>query len=85
MENPELTVKAGNALQALADGLEADGYSLTTSVDSEGIVNARIEASEDACNDCLVPQPVFETMIHRLLQQNDIGHAAIEVVYPESA
>lgn len=51
------------ALKQFRDMLATDGYLLNWSaVDNDRVV-VKIEAGEDACADCLVPQPVMEAIM----------------------
>ena len=60
IESPETV---DSALQQFRDMLTSDGYLLNWSaVDNDRVV-VQIEAGEDACADCLVPQPVMEAII----------------------
>lgn len=60
IESPETV---DGALQQFRDMLATDGYLLNWSAVGEDRVIVKIEAGEDACADCLVPQPVMEAIM----------------------
>jgi len=65
-------------LQGLRSALEADGYTLAVRELGDRL-DARIEATADACEDCLVPKPVLRAMLQRAL---GVPEAAIDLRYP---
>ncbi|MFD1717322.1 hypothetical protein [Georgenia deserti] len=70
-----------NALQKFRDMLAKDGYDLSwapSSVDA-GKVVVRIEAGPDACEDCLVPQPVMESIMSQALAETSYGLERVEL------
>jgi hypothetical protein len=70
-------------LGPLAEALEADGYRLV--VDSTGDRSLRLEvqATAEACADCLVPEQLFADIATRRLTEGGDGRGwSVEVVYP---
>ena len=65
-------------IDALRTALEADGYLIDVR-DDEGRVRARISATPGACEDCLVPKPLFRAMLHQAL---GVPEDAIDLSYP---
>ncbi|WP_308493012.1 hypothetical protein [Microbacterium terrisoli] len=60
------------ALQSFRDMMGSDGYLLTwQSVGGDRIV-VTIDATEDACADCLVPQPVMEAIMSSALAETSV-------------
>lgn len=56
------------ALKQFTDMMAADGYLLSwTPTDGDRIV-VRIDATPEACADCLVPQPVMEAIMASALE-----------------
>ncbi|HXM55887.1 MAG TPA: hypothetical protein VOB72_10905 [Candidatus Dormibacteraeota bacterium] len=65
-------------LRGLRSALEADGYLLVVRELGERL-DARIEATSDACEDCLVPKPVLRAMLQKAL---GVPEATIDLRYP---
>ncbi len=61
--------------------LEADGYTIDARRDGERVV-VRIEATPEACADCLAPEPVMRAILERALA---VPGSAIELRYPEGS
>jgi hypothetical protein len=60
------------ALQSFRDMMGSDGYLLSwESVGGDRIV-VTIDATEDACADCLVPQPVMEAIMSSALAETSV-------------
>ncbi|KAA9163990.1 hypothetical protein FPZ12_008165 [Amycolatopsis acidicola] len=76
-----------NALAGMAQGLEADGYTLDASWVGDSSVRLQVGATADACEDCLVPQHVMSRMAASLLGQAGVSveETQIEVVYPDGS
>ena len=59
--------------------LEADGYELDAQEDGERVV-VRIEATPEACEDCLAPPDVMRAILGKTLA---VPAEAIDLHYPE--
>ena len=59
--------------------LAADGYALDASEDGERVV-IRIEATPEACEDCLAPPDVMRAILGKTLA---VPTEAIDLHYPE--
>ncbi|MBV9607714.1 MAG: hypothetical protein JO027_21545 [Solirubrobacterales bacterium] len=59
--------------------LAADGYALAASEEGEHVV-VRIEATPEACEDCLAPPEVMRAVLGKTLA---VPAEAIELHYPE--
>lgn len=70
-------------LRPIVDGLDADGYVLSASVDGGRLV-VRIEARPGVCGDCLVPKHTMSGLLSATLEAGDIetGSLVIEITYP---
>jgi hypothetical protein len=73
-----------NALGGLASLFATDGYTMTVA----GLENRRlkivIEASENACAECLVPHDLMVGLVKTELPA-DVGVSDIEIIYPTVA
>ena len=69
------------AIFATREGLEASGFAIDCA-DQGGRLLFTIRALEGACEDCLVPKPVFTSILSRELADGGIAVDAIDVVYP---
>jgi hypothetical protein len=81
MTNAEVTEK----LSSIAAALAADGYVLTVDGPSEGRLTARIEATPEACAECLVPKQVMGGLLAQAIGDASIGEDAIDLRYPVDA
>lgn len=72
------------ALAPVDAAMTADGYALDCSMGSDGVVEVQLRTvSEDACADCLVPEPVLGPLLTSLL--GDAGITAQVVIrYPSA-
>jgi hypothetical protein len=66
-------------LKTAQDMLAADGYALDASEDGERVV-IRIEATPEACEDCLAPPDVMRAILGKTLA---VPTEAIDLHYPE--
>ena len=73
-----------NAISATREGLEASGYAIDCA-DREGRLLFTIRALEGACEECLVPKPVFTSILGRELSEGGIQVDAFDVAYPIEA
>jgi hypothetical protein len=77
---------ADRALEPLRDVLEADGYELHTSLHAQTLV-LDVRATPAACEDCLVPQGVMESIARGYLS-DAFGEAegiTLDIRYPAAA
>ena len=70
-----------NAISATREGLAASGFAIDCA-DQEGRLRFTVRALEGACEECLVPKPVFTSILSRELSDGGIEVDQIEVVYP---
>jgi len=70
-------------LEPIAQMLASDGYDLRVAVDGD-VIDIGIEATPDACVDCLVPQPTMEQIIRSQLAGGvpDAAAAELRIRYP---
>ncbi|GAB3632297.1 hypothetical protein GCM10027421_16500 [Microbacterium shaanxiense] len=61
------TVSVDNALASFREMMETDGYLLTWSEVGGDKVVVKIDASDGACEDCLVPLPVMTSIMAKAL------------------
>lgn len=79
---PQAADRARDALAPLAETLGVDGYVMLVEVTRGGKMEIRIEATEKACEDCLVPPQVFNPLIQDLLHAEGIDYSEFELHYP---
>ncbi|MGH3342311.1 MAG: hypothetical protein ACRDPK_05380 [Carbonactinosporaceae bacterium] len=65
-------------LQSVRTSLEADGYRLDVREEGER-VGVRISATDEACPECLVPEPVMRGILTHAL---GVPEHAIDLSYP---
>lgn len=68
-------------LEPLIQMLGADGYGLDVFQDGNRL-RLEIRATDDACEECLVPKTVMEPMIRDRLASSDHAEVDIVLVYP---
>ncbi|MFC7404703.1 hypothetical protein [Georgenia alba] len=73
MPEPNDAAAVDDALQKFRDMLAKDGYELTWSPSSQDKVVVTIAAGPEACEDCLVPQPVMEAIMSEALAPTPYG------------
>ena len=78
----QMEKSARDALELITTTMANDGYALTVSEAAEGTLEVRIEALEDACEECLVPKTVMEPMIESLLAEGGVTPSRLTVAYP---
>jgi hypothetical protein len=74
-------------LQPIARMLEGDGYDFRVEVGGDGVIAVAVEATPDACADCLVPPQVMEGIVRATLGEEQLaadGHR-ITISYPEGS
>ena len=60
------------ALKGFRDMMGADGYLLRWESSGPGRIVVTIDATEGACADCLVPQPVMEAIMASALAETSV-------------
>ena len=68
----------------MAAMLEADGYELAVSRPAGAPVRLEVVAGPEACQECLVPKEIFESIALKHLAQAGLG-AEVEIRYPSDA
>jgi hypothetical protein len=81
LTNAEVTER----LSSIAAALAADGYLLTVDGPSEGRITASIEATPEACAECLVPKRVMGGLLAQAIGDVSLGEDAIDLRYPVDA
>lgn len=80
---------AGNdldsALQPMRTQLAADGYELAADLDADRVLELRVVAGADACEECLVPKDLFASMVSDQLTSSGVSVDEIKVAYPADA
>lgn len=69
------------ALQDVSDLLRADGYRLNVRRFQDHHLTVAVEATSEACEDCLVPKVVMEGILRSKLPR-DLHVARVEIIYP---
>lgn len=77
----ELT-RVESALVDLSEALDADGYALALEVGAPDRLRVRIVAGPQACEDCLIPKSMMQSMIGNALQSAGLGVTSFELEYP---
>lgn len=70
-----------SAIEETRAGLDAAGFDIACT-ESSGRLQLTIAARDGACEDCLVPKPIFTSIVRRELDDKGILVEDIEVVYP---
>lgn len=70
-------------LAPVAAGLRADGYQLDAAMGGNRL-SLRVSATDDACEDCLVPKSVMEGVVRSSLRRQGVAVDDLDVVitYP---
>ncbi|MGV2984668.1 hypothetical protein ACNPNP_13275 [Microbacterium sp. AGC85] len=76
------TVSVDNALASFREMMATDGYLLTWSEVGGDKVVVKIDASDGACEDCLVPLPVMTSIMAKALDST--GYELDHVELPGS-
>lgn len=72
------------ALAPIRDTLQADGYDIQVDRLNAGTLSVSILAGPDACPDCLVPKPIMETHVLRMVTGAGLrGVRSVRVEYPD--
>ena len=72
-------------LASVAAALAADGYVLTVDGPSAGRLRARIDATPEACAECLVPKQIMGSLLAQAIGDTSFGEDAIDLSYPADA
>jgi hypothetical protein len=67
------TAEIDDALKEFRDMMGADGYLLRWEPSAKDRIVVTIEATEDACADCLVPQNVMEAIMASALESTAVS------------
>ena len=78
----EIADQVTTALDPIAESLAADGYRLEVADDGGSVVTIAVAATDEACEDCLVPKTVFQPMLETLLEQQGLEGIGIDLRYP---
>jgi len=60
------------ALQGFRDMMQADGYVLGWEAAGPDTIVVKVEATEGACADCLVPEPVMQAIMSSALESTSV-------------
>lgn len=71
------------ALAQFTEMMATDGYVLSWTPSGDDRIVVRIDATEGACADCLVPQPVMEAIMNQALEPTP--YSIDHVVLPADA
>jgi len=77
-----MTMNPAEALGPLSQALAADGYELDIELLQENNVRLDVRATENACEECLVPKELFVSMAEKRLSDASGEPWQVEVVYP---
>lgn len=77
--------EVAHRLSSITVALAADGYLLTVDGPSDGRLTARIEATPEACAECLVPKQVMGGLLAQAIGDASLGEDAIDLSYPVDA
>ncbi len=72
------------AVAGSREGLAASGYALDIAEQGDAL-RVTVRALDGACEDCLVPKPVFAEILRRELSDAGLAVPGIHVVYPAEA
>jgi len=72
------------AISATREGLAASGFAIDCAADDRRLSFA-VRALDNACEECLVPKPVFESILARELGDAGIAFEALHISYPVEA
>jgi len=72
---------ASEAIHQTRDGLAAAGYAIDVDAPAGELVFT-VRAQEGACEDCLVPKPIFLDILGRELADAGLQVGSFRVVYP---
>jgi hypothetical protein len=70
------------ALTPISSALQADGYELTVTLPAGDLLRVRINATPEACEDCLIPRSMMASMIETALKGAGLAVPPLDVVYP---
>ena len=77
----DTTNEVSDALAELRDGLRADGYDLSVDASNSDVIAVSVTAGPEACEECLVPKELMESMLEAALPASLAG-AQIALRYP---
>jgi hypothetical protein len=72
-------------LEPVSRMLGGDGYSLQVELHEDGLIAVAVEATPEACVDCLVPSEVMEGVLRANLGEDDLqaGGHELTLKYPD--
>lgn len=75
------------SLDGLIAGLSADGYVLDVRSSADGRVEITVDATADACADCLVPKDVMRGIAATMMNSAgaSVAEDDIDIAYPEGS
>lgn len=69
------------ALRPVTESLAVDGYVFAVESYEDGVLRARVSASDSACADCLVPPDTMVAILRGMVPA-DVPIRAVHIVYP---
>lgn len=81
-QTPDQATIIDDALANFREMMEKDDYHLTWRLTQEDKVAVEVEAGPNACDDCLSPTPVMETIMGEAL--SDTPYSLDKVVLPNN-
>lgn len=73
--------QAARAIHATREGLAAAGYAIDVQGRGAGLLFT-VRALDGACEECLVPKPIFVDILGRELADAGLAVGQLEVIYP---
>jgi hypothetical protein len=81
MDGSELMSAADTALAGIRTALQADGYDLVLDAASPRELRVAIDASAEACGECLIPMDSMRDLIESALAEAGVA-ATVDMRYP---
>jgi Fe-S cluster biogenesis protein NfuA len=72
-------------VEDLRPSLQANGGDLVFERYEEGIVHLRLELTDEACLDCILPKPILEQVVTQAAREREPGVLGAELVDPRAA
>jgi hypothetical protein len=70
------------AITGTRDSLAASGYAIDCAEDQPGALTLTVRALDGACEECLVPKPIFSAILAQELAEGGIEVTALMLNYP---
>jgi hypothetical protein len=82
-----LAEQISERVQPVSQMLAEDGYRLRVELHDDGVISATVEATPDACAECLVPSEVMEGVLRSHLGEDALheGRHELTVAYPKDS